>query len=90
MVTGDHIDTARAIALECGILHDPANAFEGTKLRRLPPGELDDILPNLEVMARSSPEDKYMIVTRLNGRFNLCFFSVLSHPPAYRKGPHQG
>jgi Ca2+-transporting ATPase len=31
------------------------------------PSEVDKILPNLQVMARSSPEDKYLLVTRLNG-----------------------
>jgi hypothetical protein len=29
---------------------------------------VDDILPRLQVLARSSPEDKYLLVVRLNGR----------------------
>lgn len=31
------------------------------------PAQLDSVLPRLQVLARSSPEDKYLLVTRLNG-----------------------
>ena len=31
------------------------------------PAQLDEVLPRLQVLARSSPEDKYLLVTRLNG-----------------------
>jgi magnesium-transporting ATPase (P-type) len=31
------------------------------------PGQVDAVLPRLQVLARSSPEDKYLLVTRLNG-----------------------
>ena len=41
--------------------------MEGSRLRTLAPNELDAILPRLQVVARSSPEDKYLLVTRLNG-----------------------
>jgi hypothetical protein len=30
--------------------------------------QVDEILPRLQVMARSSPEDKFLLVVRLNGR----------------------
>ena len=67
MVTGDNIDTAKAIALECGILTDGGIAMEGPKFRSLTPKQLDEILPKLQVLARSSPQDKHTLVTRLNG-----------------------
>lgn len=67
MVTGDNIETAKAIARECGILTDGGIAMEGPAFRKLTPEQLDQILPNLQVLARSSPDDKHTLVTRLNG-----------------------
>lgn len=68
MVTGDNIVTAKAIARQCGILTNDKFAIEGPAFRALNPNEADDVLINLEVMARSSPDDKYLLVTRLNGK----------------------
>lgn len=31
------------------------------------PKQLDEVLPRLQVLARSSPDDKHLLVTRLNG-----------------------
>lgn len=67
MVTGDNIETAKAIAKECGILTEGGIALEGPAFRKLSPAKLDEILPFLQVLARSSPEDKHTLVTRLNG-----------------------
>jgi P-type Ca2+ transporter type 2C len=67
MVTGDNIETAKAIATSCGILTPGGIAMEGPEFRKLTPQQLDDILPNLQVLARSSPNDKYTLVCRLNG-----------------------
>jgi hypothetical protein len=67
MVTGDNLETAQAIARECGILTDGGLAMEGPAFRRLSPAKLDAILPTLQVLARSSPDDKHLLVTRLNG-----------------------
>lgn len=64
MVTGDNVATARAIATECGILTDGV-VLEGPAFRRLSEGELDEVIPRLQVLARSSPEDKRILVTRL-------------------------
>ncbi|CAM9381353.1 unnamed protein product [Chrysoparadoxa australica] len=68
MVTGDNIHTAKAIARDCGI-YDPAIgvALEGPAFRQLTPAQLDEVVPRLQVLARSSPNDKYLMVTRLNG-----------------------
>lgn len=66
MVTGDNITTARAIATECGILHEAdAVVMEGPKFRQLNEQEMDAIIPKLRVLARSSPEDKRILVARL-------------------------
>jgi magnesium-transporting ATPase (P-type) len=39
----------------------------GEDFRKLTPAQLDKVLPRLQVLARSSPEDKHMLVQRLNG-----------------------
>ena len=67
MVTGDNIETARAIARECGILSEDGICLEGPEFRKLTPRQLDEILPRLQVLARSTPNDKLLLVTRLNG-----------------------
>lgn len=68
MVTGDNIETAKAIARDCGILTPDGCAIEGPEFRALTPAQVDRLLPTLQVVARSSPDDKYLLVTRLNGR----------------------
>jgi Ca2+-transporting ATPase len=67
MVTGDNIATACAIARQCGILTPTGLAAEGPTFRKMKPREVDAILPRLQVLARSSPDDKFLLVTRLNG-----------------------
>lgn len=67
MVTGDNILTAKAIAQECGI-YTPSTGgivMEGPIFRRLPEEEMKKIIPNLQVLARSSPEDKRTLVKML-------------------------
>ena len=65
MVTGDNLTTARAIATECGIKTEDGVVMEGPVFRSLSESEMDDVLPNLQVLARSSPEDKRILVARL-------------------------
>ena len=67
MVTGDNIATACAIARQCGILTPTGLAAEGPVFRKMKPKDVDAILPRLQVLARSSPDDKFLLVTRLNG-----------------------
>jgi len=67
MVTGDNIDTAKAIAKQAGILTEGGLSMIGEDFRKLTPAQLDAILPRLQVLARSSPEDKHILVQRLNG-----------------------
>ena len=65
MVTGDNIHTARHIARECGILTGEGLALEGPAFRAMPEEELAEMLPQLQVLARSSPEDKLVLVSAL-------------------------
>lgn len=65
MVTGDNMQTARAIATECLIYTEGRLVMEGPDFRRLTEEQLDEILPRLQVLARSSPEDKRILVQRL-------------------------
>ncbi|KAI8141189.1 PMCA-type calcium-translocating P-type ATPase [Fennellomyces sp. T-0311] len=65
MVTGDNLMTAKAIAKQCGIYTTGGIVMEGPTFRNLPPAEMDAILPRLQVLARSSPEDKRILVSRL-------------------------
>ncbi|XP_041320136.1 plasma membrane calcium-transporting ATPase 3-like, partial [Pyrgilauda ruficollis] len=74
MVTGDNLDTARAIAAKCGIL--PAGGggdwlcLEGKDFNRrirndrgeVEQERLDKVWPKLRVLARSSPTDKHTLV----------------------------
>uniref|UniRef100_A0A1A8NQP8 Calcium-transporting ATPase n=1 Tax=Nothobranchius rachovii TaxID=451742 RepID=A0A1A8NQP8_9TELE len=72
MVTGDNINTARAIAAKCGIIHpgDDFICLEGKEFNRRIRNEkgeieqerIDKIWPKLRVLARSSPTDKHTLV----------------------------
>lgn len=64
MVTGDNINTAKAIARECGILTDGI-AIEGPVFREKSEEEMLKIIPKIQVMARSSPLDKHTLVKHL-------------------------
>lgn len=66
MVTGDNLTTAKAIAGECGIYTAGGIVMEGPAFRKLiGKAEMDQIIPRLQVLARSSPEDKRVLVKRL-------------------------
>lgn len=65
MVTGDNMATATAIASSCGIKTEDGIAMEGPKFRQLTDEEMDEVIPRLQVLARSSPEDKRILVARL-------------------------
>ncbi|KAF7828621.1 calcium-transporting ATPase 2, plasma membrane-type-like [Senna tora] len=69
MVTGDNINTAKAIARECGILTDDGIAIEGPEFREKSQEELLKLIPKIQVMARSSPLDKHTLVKHLRTTF---------------------
>ncbi|KAJ5627822.1 ATPaseP-typeK/Mg/Cd/Cu/Zn/Na/Ca/Na/H-transporter [Penicillium lividum] len=65
MVTGDNINTAKAIAQECGIYTPGGIAIEGPQFRKLSTKQMNQIIPRLQVLARSSPDDKKTLVNAL-------------------------
>ncbi|KAK2460984.1 hypothetical protein APHAL10511_007454 [Amanita phalloides] len=65
MCTGDNILTARSIASQCGIYTPGGVILEGPAFRELSPAERMDIVPGLQVLARSSPHDKKILVETL-------------------------
>lgn len=62
MITGDHKDTAVAIASELGILTDPSQAITGAELSAMSDEEFADRVENIYVYARVQPEHKTRIV----------------------------
>ena len=62
MITGDHIDTAMAIARELGILTEGTRAITGSQLNEMSDDEFDKEYMNISVYARVQPEHKTRIV----------------------------
>ena len=62
MITGDHVDTAVAIAKELGILSDASAAMTGAQLNEMSDEEFEAIFQNISVYARVQPEHKTRIV----------------------------
>ncbi|KAG6042097.1 hypothetical protein E4U41_005645 [Claviceps citrina] len=65
MVTGDSFLTAKAVASECGIYSSGGIAMDGPTFRKLSSEQRDVVIPRLQVLARSSPEDKLLLVGHL-------------------------
>ena len=62
MITGDHKDTAVAIAKELGIITDASQAITGAELNELSDDELEKVIDVYSVYARVQPEHKVRIV----------------------------
>ena len=62
MITGDHINTAKAIARELGILSDDSQAMMGSDIDKYTDEEFSAIVENISVYARVQPEHKTRIV----------------------------
>ena len=68
MITGDHIDTAVAIAKQLGIVTDRSQAITGADLDRMSDEELDAHIEDYGVYARVQPEHKTRIVEAWKSR----------------------
>lgn len=71
MVTGDHPETACAIARKCEILTDQGMMLLGSEFRRLSEEELNKVAPSIQVLARSTPVDKQVLVQKLKDLGNI-------------------
>ena len=67
MITGDHKDTAVAIAKELGIITDASQAITGAELDKIPDSEIGEAVKKYGVYARVQPEHKVRIVTAWKG-----------------------
>ena len=68
MITGDHIDTAVAIARQLGIVESREQAITGAELDRMSDEELDQRIGEFGVYARVQPEHKTRIVEAWKSR----------------------
>ena len=62
MITGDHVDTAVAIAKELGIIREGDRAITGAQLNDMSDEEFERVFMNISVYARVQPEHKTRIV----------------------------
>jgi Ca2+-transporting ATPase len=71
MITGDHPQTALAIARELGIAGANSIVMSGLELERLSDQALAEVVDNVSVYARVSPEQKLRIVRALKARGHI-------------------
>lgn len=70
MITGDHIDTARAVGRMIGI-GDGRSAMTGAEVEAMTDEELREVVDEVDVFARSSPEHKIRLVKALQANSNV-------------------
>jgi Ca2+-transporting ATPase len=68
MITGDYLNTARAIGKEIGLLEDGDRALTGAELDQMDDEEFDAIVEDVALYARVSPQHKVKIVDALKAR----------------------
>ncbi|WP_077617765.1 calcium-translocating P-type ATPase, SERCA-type [Bacillus sinesaloumensis] len=71
MITGDHLITAKAIATQLGILPEGGKVLDGYALSKMDQEELEEIVDDVYVYARVSPEHKLKIVKALQSRGHI-------------------
>ena len=72
MITGDHIDTAFAIARDLGIAENPSQCLSGKDIDAMSTEELREACKTTRVFARVSPENKTAIVHAFQANGNIC------------------
>ena len=68
MITGDHLNTAKAIAKDLGILEGNEMAISGAELDKMSDEELESKIEDIRVYARVAPEHKVRIVKAFQDR----------------------
>ena len=71
MITGDHIDTAVAIAKDLGIVTDASQAITGAQLDKISDEDFKEEVTDISVYARVQPEHKARIVDAWKSRGNI-------------------
>ena len=71
MITGDHIDTAVAIAKDLGIIADASQAITGAQLDKISDEDFKERVTEFSVYARVQPEHKARIVDAWKSRGNI-------------------
>ncbi|MEM2135413.1 MAG: HAD-IC family P-type ATPase [Candidatus Jordarchaeaceae archaeon] len=71
MITGDHRETARAIAQEVGIMTKKDLILEGRELDNIPEEEFEKIVDSVKVYARNEPRHKLRIVKALRKKGHI-------------------
>ncbi|MFB0562339.1 MAG: cation-translocating P-type ATPase [Candidatus Lokiarchaeia archaeon] len=71
MITGDHRETARAIAQEVGIMTEKDLILEGREIDAIPEDEFEKIVESVKVFARTEPRHKLRIVRALKKKGNI-------------------
>lgn len=71
MITGDHKDTALAVAKEIGIAEKSSQCISGEEINELTDEELSDKVSHLRVFSRVSPENKVSIVKAFKADGNI-------------------
>jgi Ca2+-transporting ATPase len=86
MITGDHPETAQAVARELGILKR-GRVLTGAELDRMSSAGLEEEVEQIEVYARVSPEHKLRVVTALQHRGHVVAMTGdgVNDAPALRK-----
>ena len=72
MITGDHKDTAFAIAKDLGIATSIDQCMMGEDIDNLSASELQEVCKTVRVFARVSPENKVAIVKAFEANGNIC------------------
>ena len=68
MITGDHKNTAFAVAKEVGISQNIEQVMDGQALSTMTQEELNEVIDDYRVFARVRPEHKVMIVKALQSK----------------------
>lgn len=68
MITGDHVITAKAIATQLGILTNKSKVLDGKALAQMSVEDLENVVEDVSVFARVSPEHKLKIVKALQNK----------------------
>ncbi|MBQ4087080.1 MAG: cation-translocating P-type ATPase [Clostridia bacterium] len=86
MITGDHIDTASAIAKELGVLTEETRAITGAQLDDISEEELKERIGEFSVYARVQPEHKVRIVNawKANGKITAMTGDGVNDAPSIK------